>query len=241
MSLIKALLGPLVNWVLAIGAAASSAALLAYLRTQSADGFKWILDPIARLLPWHRTKPEGFSPLQSLSSELTIADLFLLTRDGAHAIYAKTADYVVGPERLNSYFEGVTGAENVTGFSTELGVITQTTSEHGFFISRIDLGSVFESGTQFRNVYRAQLDNCFTSRDEHWTQEIAVPTKHLTLRVNFPPERPPELVRCKRLSGLTEYQIRTDATISRLFGHPAVIWEIPEPALGDIYKLEWRW
>jgi hypothetical protein len=240
MSPIKSWLGLLTNRILAIGVAASSAALLTYLQAQSGAGLKWALEPIARLLPWHHmnSTPDQW---RTLSSEFTIAELFLITSDGKHAMYAKASSYVVGAEPLNAYFEGVTASDKVSSFSTEIGVITQTTIEHGFYVSRIDLGSLLEPGTRFRNVYRAELDGCFTRQEEHWTQEIAVPTKHLTLRIHFPYGRPPMLIRCKRVLGLAEQQTKTKATITRLTGLPAIVWEIEQPKVGDIYKLEWRW
>jgi hypothetical protein len=241
MSLIKAITSIVASRVAAIAATAGGAALLAYFRTEAGDGIKWLLGPITRLLPWHSNAPKHVLPSLHLSSELTSADLFLLTRDGKHAIYAKTGSYVVGGGSVNSYFEGVTAAGNVSCFSTELGVITETAIEHGFYVSRIDLGSVLETGVHFRNVYRAQLDDCFTDQEEHWTQEIAVQTNHLSVRIHFPPERPPTLVRCKRVVGLAEQQIKTAASIITLSGQPAIVWEIEHPKLGDIYKLEWRW
>jgi hypothetical protein len=61
------------------------------------------------------------------------------------------------------------------------------------------------------------------------------------LRIHFPTGRPPRLIRCKRVIGLTETQIGTGATITKLFGQTAIVWEIEQPKLGDIYKLEWRW
>jgi hypothetical protein len=241
MNLINALLSHLANRIATIGAAAASAALLAYFRAQYADGIKWLFDPIIRYLPWRRTALAHLGPPRSLSSELTMAEVFLLTPDGKHAIYAKTGNYVVGGEPLSSYFEGVTASANASDFSTELGAILETKIEHGFHISHIDLGSVLGVGARFHNVYRAQLDNSFTAEEEHWTQEIALPTKHLTLRIHFPKARPPVLLRCKRLFGLTEYYTRTRAIITELFGQPSVVWEIDHPKLGEIYKLEWRW
>ena len=239
MSLINALLSHLANRVAAICAAAASAALLAYFREQFADGLHWLFDPVIRCLPWRRRA--RFGPQRTLASELTIADVFLLTADGKHAVYAKTGHYVVGPEPLSSYFEGVTASGHASGFSTELGAILNTKTEHGFHISHIDLGSLLGVGTRFRNVYRVQIDNSFTAEEEHWTQEIAVPTRHLTLRVHFPKARPPILLRCKRLLGLFEYHIATSAVITELFGRPSVVWEINHPKQGEIYKLEWRW
>jgi hypothetical protein len=100
---------------------------------------------------------------------------------------------------------------------------------------------MLERGAHFHNVYSAQLDGCFTAGEEHRTQEVALPTKHLALRVHFPTERPPVLVRCKRVSGLADYQLKTGARITLLFGQPAIIWEITDPTLGDIFELEWRW
>ncbi|WP_194483308.1 hypothetical protein [Bradyrhizobium sp. CCBAU 21365] len=230
----------LVNRVAAIGAAAASAALLAYFREQFAEGLKWLVSPIIRRLPWHR-EALAHSPQHGLSSNLTIADLFLLTTDGKRAVYAKAGDYVVGSEPLSSYFEGVTTSGDARNFATEMGVILETKTEHGFHVSEIDLGALLPAGTHFHNEYRAELYDSFTSEEEHWTQEIALPTKHFTLRVHFPKKRPPILLRCKRLVGLAEYQMKTSVRTATLFGRPSVMWEIKEPQLGEIYKLEWRW
>src|SRR5450631_1312829 len=237
MSPIKTLLGQ-VNRITAIVIAAVAASLLAYFRSQTSAGIKWLFHPLARRLPWNQTPPRD---AEKLSSEMTVANIFLTTADGRSATYEKTGDYVVNAEPLNSYYEGVTASGTASGFSTELGVILQTTTEHGFFVSRIDLGSVFEVGTRFRNVFRVQLEDCFIAEEEHWTQEIAVPTKHLTLRVHFPSGRPPKLARSKTLVGLAHKQLGRGATITELFGQPAIVWEIDSPKLGDIYKLEWRW
>ncbi len=170
-----------------------------------------------------------------------MADVFLTTADGRNARYEKTADYVVKAGALSGYREGVTASGSARGFATELGIVEETKTEHGFYLSQIDLGARLVTGTRFRNIYRADLLDCFVGQEERWTQEIALPTKHLTLRVHFPFGRPPRLVRCKRVVGLTESQISTEATITELFGQPAVVWEIEQPKLGDIYKLEWRW
>lgn len=41
--------------------------------------------------------------------------------------------------------------------------------------------------------------------------------------------------------GLLEFLAEPPAITIELFGRPAILWEIPNPKLGDIYKLEWRW
>jgi len=239
MTLIKTLLGQLASRLTAIGVAAVAAALLAYFRSEASAGIKWLFAPLARRLPWNQNPPRRDT--EKLSSESTVANIFLMTADGRRAKYEKTGEYLVEAEPLSSYQEAVTASGTASDFSTELGVIVQTTIEHGFFVSRIDFGSVFETGTRFRNVYRVQLEDCFIAEEEHWTQEIAVPTKHLTLRVHFPSARPPKLVRSKQLVGLAQKQIGHGAIITELFGQPAIVWEIENPKLGDIYKLEWRW
>jgi hypothetical protein len=239
---IKTLLGQLANRITAIGAAAAAAALLAYFRSEASAAIKWLFDPVASCLPWnHELANLSKRTAASLSSESTVADLFLITPDGRRARYEKTGDYVVDVELLSSYLEAVTSSGTSSGFSTELGVIVETTIEHGFFVSRVDLGSVFGVGTRFRNVYRVHFQDCFIAEEEHWTQEIALPTKHLTLRIHFPLGRPPKIVRSKRLVGLVEDRISNGAAITELFGEPAIVWEIQKPKLGDIYKVEWRW
>ena len=241
MSPIKTLLGQLANRITAIGAAAAAAALLTYFRSEASAAIKWLFDPVARCLPWNQTLASSSERTANLSSESTVADLFLITPDGRSAKYEKTGDYVVDAEPLSSYHEAVTSSGVASGFSTELGVIVETTTEHGFFVSRIDLGSVFGTGARFRNVYRVHFQDCFIAEEEHWTQEIALPTKHLTLRIHFPLGRPPKLVRSKTLVGLAHKQLGHGAAITELFGQPAIVWEIDNPKLGDIYKLEWRW
>lgn len=242
MSPIKTLLSQFANRITAIGAATVAAALLTYFRSEASAAIKWFFEPIARRLPWNDTLPRlSERAAKNLWSELTVADVFLIEPDGRIAKYEKTGNYIVQAQHLSSYYDGVTASGTASAFSSELGVIVETATEHGFFISRIDLGSVFEIGTRFRNVYRVQLEDCFIAEEEHWTQEIAVPTNHLTLRVHFPAERPPKLLRSKRLLGLLEERIADSATITELFGHPAIVWEIENPKLGNIYKLEWRW
>jgi len=242
MSAIKTLLGQLANRITAIGAAAAAAALLTYFRSAASAAIKWLFDPVARYLPWNQTLASSRArTAANLSSESTFADLFLITPDGRRAKYEKTGDYVVDAGPLSSYQEAVTSSGTASGFSTELGVIVETTTEHGFFVSKIDLGSTFGVGTRFRNVYRVHFQDCFVAEEEHWTQEIALPTKHLTLRIHFPLGRPPKLVRSKRLVGLAQERIANGAAIAKLFGEPAIVWEIQKPKLGEIYKLEWRW
>jgi hypothetical protein len=242
MSPIKTLLGQLANRITAIGAAAAAAALLTYFRSEASAAIKWFFDPVARCLPWNQTLVSSSErTAANLSSESTVADLFLITPDGRSAKYEKTGDYVVHVQPLSSYHEAVTSSGTASGFSTELGVIIETTTEHGFFVSRIDLGSVFGVGTRFRNVYRVHFQDCFIAEEEHWTQEIALPTKHLTLRIHFPFRRSPKLVRSKRLVGLVQERITNGAAITELFGEPAIVWEIQKPKLGEIYMLEWRW
>jgi hypothetical protein len=186
MSLIKTLLSRLTNSIAEIGAAAVAAALLAYFRSEASTGIKWAFEPLVRHFPWNRTRiRRSWREKHQLLSELTLADLFLITADGKHAIYVNIGNYVVAEEPLSSYYEGVTASGNASGASTELGAIVQVTTEHGFYVSKIDLGSILEVGTKFRNVYRVQLDDSFVTEEEHWTQEIAVPTKHLTLRIHW--------------------------------------------------------
>jgi hypothetical protein len=242
MSQIKTLLSQLAARIIAIIVAAVGTALLAYFRSETSTGIKWLLGPIVRRLPWHHSHQLGRHwEAYNLASELTIADVFLTTADGRSARYEKTADYIVKAGALSGYREGVTASGSASGFTTALGIVEETKTEHGFYLSQIDLGARLVTGTRFRNVYRADLLDCFFGEEEHWTQEVALPTRHLTLRVHFPFERPPRLVRCKRVIGLTESQINTEATITELFGQLAVVWEIQQPAVGDIYKLEWVW
>jgi hypothetical protein len=221
-----------------------AAALLAYFRGQLHAGTKWALAPITRRLPWNQNNLiKGLVPdLESdLTSQLTVVDLFLTSMDGKSARYQKTSNYIVIKDDLNAYQEGVTAVGKASGFSTIWGTIVETTREHGFYISRIDLGDLLNKGSRFQNVYTADLHDCFTNDEEHWTQEIAFPTKHLTLRIHFPKGRPPRLVKCKVVEGVDDKQVRTDAKITELFGEQGIIWEIQNPKLKDIYKLEWLW
>jgi hypothetical protein len=197
-----------------------AAALFASFRVQINAGTKWALAPIARRLPWNQKRSKRPVPddESNLTSELTIVDIILMSTDGKMASYQKTSNYVVNAEYLNSYQEGVTATGQVGGFSCMLGTLVETTSEHRFFISRTDLFELLTKGSRFKNIFTAHLHHCFINDEEHWTQEIAMPTKHLTLRIHFPKGRPPKLVKCKVVEGVTNKQVRTDAKIIELFG-----------------------
>ena len=206
-----------------------AAALLAYFREQINAGIKWALAPFTRRLPWNQNNAvKGSLPdhKSDLISQLTVVDVFLTSIDGKSARYQKTGNYIVNNDGLNAYQEGVTAAGKASGFSTLCGTIVETTKEHGFYISRIDLGDVLNKGSRFQNIYMADLHDCFTNDEEHWTQEIAFPTKHLTLRIHFPKNRPPRLVKCKVVEGVTDKQVRTDARIMELSGENGIVWEI---------------
>jgi hypothetical protein len=221
-----------------------AAALLAYFRGQINAGTKWALAPITRRLPWNQNNPiKGSAPDREsdLTSQLTVVDVFLTSTDGKSARYQKTCNYIVNNDALNAYQEGVTAEGKASDFSTMWGTIIETTKEHGFYISQIDLGDLLNKGSRFQNVYTADLHDCFTNDEEHWTQEIAFPTKHLTLRIHFPKGRPPRLVKCKVVEGVADKQVRTDAKITELSGEQSIVWDIQNPKLKDIYKLEWLW
>jgi hypothetical protein len=89
------------------------------------------------------------------------------------------------------------------------------------------------AGSRFQNIFTADLHDCFINDEEHWTQEIAFPTKHLTLRIHFPKGRPPKRVKCKIVEGVTSKQIRTDARITELSGEQGIVWDIQAPKLKD--------
>lgn len=242
MERVTTLLSKIGGSTAAIGAAAMTAALLAYFRTEASGAIKWFFAPLAPHLPWN-LKPTNVNKILSggLSSELTVVDLYLTATDGKTATYEKTSNYIVGTEGLSSYHEAVTSSGIVGDVSIELGAITKVWTEHGFLVSEIDLGSALKMGGRFRNKFRASFLNSFVAEEEHWTQEVVVPTKLLELRVHFPSDRAPKLFRSKRLIGLADENVSNGAHISELFGKTVLVWGISNPMPGDIFKLEWRW
>ena len=49
------------------------------------------------------------------------------------------------------------------------------------------------------------------------------------------------LVRCKAVEGTVDTPLRTTAKIVKLFGKTSIVWEIQQPKMKDILKLEWVW
>lgn len=215
--------------------------LLAYFRSQINFGLRWTLRPLTERFPWNSNAAFARANQRlALISLLTTVDL-TISEDNSVAIYRKSSDYEVRNGALVEYREAVTATGTAAGFSTLIGRIVETIREHGFYISRIDLGDVLRRGARFRNIYTAYLFDSFVSSQEHWTQEIAVPTSRLTLRIIFPKNRPPTLLRCKIIAGLIVTQIATAARLTQLHGCPTAIWDISDPPLDKIYKLEWCW
>jgi hypothetical protein len=144
-------------------------------------------------------------------------------------------------EDLSRYREGVCADGYITDFSTMRGTIIETKKEHGFCISHIDLGTTIHRRSRFTNVYTAKLLDCFIQKEEYWTQEIAFPTAHLTVQIRFPETRPPSRVRVFVVEGTTDKEIATTAAITELFGQTAIVWQVENPRLKDIYKITWHW
>jgi len=216
----------------------------AYFHQQVRRAVTWVLAPITEQLPWNRKKSSSVPPKTTrpeLIAQLSIVDVSLLSLDGKKAKYQKKSTYIVMKDGVHTYKEGVTSAGSATSFSTSRGVIIATTKEHGFFVSTIDLGNLYSKGSQFTNVYSAELHDCFTSRSEHWTQEIAIPTNHLVIQVHFPKGRAPLLVKCKVLEGMIDKQIKTAAEVLELAGEKSIVWKLDGPQIKKVYKLEWVW
>jgi hypothetical protein len=173
----------------------------------------------------------------SLLSEFSLVDIFLMDADGKTAFYQKLTSYRTIREELSRYREGVSADGYVTDFATMRGIIVETQREHGFYISQIDLGTAVHRGTPFTNVYTAKLHDCFTRYEEHWTQEIAFPTTHLVVQIHFPEARPPKVLRCFIVEGTSDKEIATTAAITELFGRKAIVWQLESPRLNDIYKI----
>lgn len=221
-----------------------AATLLAYFRAQVSAGTKWLFAPITQRLPWNQTGPIVAPSIPNregrLRAELIVVDVFLMSSDGRTAGYQKTANYIVDNGFVRSYWEAVTGTGKVGALSTLVGTIAETKREHGFYVSRIDLADLLSKDFRFQNVFTAELNDCFTNTTEHWTQEITRPTEHLTLRIHFPASRPPKVVKCKIVEGVSSRQLKTDAKITELLGKPGIVWDI-HPKLKEVYKLEWVW
>ncbi|MCC6947008.1 MAG: hypothetical protein IT539_04495 [Bradyrhizobiaceae bacterium] len=216
------------------------AALAAYAREQIGAGTRWALTPLTRHLPWNFTGWSGSRAADALRSEFTFVQIFLLDPAGRSARYEKTTSFVAR-RTVTSYQEAVTAVGSVATFSTMRGTIAETLREHGFHVSKIDLGNPVRAGERFTNVYSASLLDSFTSTHEHWTQEFAFPTRHLTFHIHFPVLRPPKSVSCKVIEGTSEKLATSNARFVDLFGRRSIVWEINDPSPNQVLKLEWIW
>jgi hypothetical protein len=177
----------------------------------------------------------------NLFSKFSLVDIFLLDTDGKIAFYQKLTNYLTNEEELSRYREGVSADGYITEFSTMRGTIIKTKKEHGFFISHIDLRTTIHPRSRFTNIYTAKLRDCFIRKEEHWTQEVAFPTAHLTIQIHFPKARPPSRVRFFLVQGTAEKEIATTGSLTELFGQPAIVWQLENSRRKDIYKITWHW
>ena len=214
------------------------AALTTQARDQIRAGTSWMLGPIIQYLPWNRL-PERLLH-NGLSSAFTLVQVFLLDTAGNRARYEKTTSFVVkGP--TTSYQEAVTAEHTVIAFTSMRGTIVETVVERGYFVSSIDLGNTAREGERLTNCYSAELLNSFAKPSEHWTQEFMYPTEHLTLQIHFPMGRPPKTVACTMLEGTLEKPAASSAVLVDLFGRRSIVWDIANPKLDQVAKLEWTW
>jgi hypothetical protein len=241
---LKTLYSVIASHFWALGAAALAifaAALVAYWREQARKGTNWMLAPLTRALPWNKASQPLAKSAEILACDFTLIDLYLFDAAGKLARYQKTSQFVVRTDEISSYNEGVTADGSAAEFVSMRGIVTETVKEHGFYISHIDLGETLYAGSQFTNTYCAGLLNCFTNDKEQWSQELAFPTKHLTVQVHFPKARPPKSVRCKAIEGTTDKLVKQTAQIVELYGRKSIVWELNNPAPQAVFKLEWSW
>jgi hypothetical protein len=214
---------------------------MAYWREEARKGANWMLAPLTRMLPWNEHARPLEKQTEILACDFTLIDLYLLDVAGKLARYQKTSRFVVMAGELNSYNEGVTADGSAAKFISMRGTVVETVKEHGFYISRIDLGHTLQTGSQFTNTYCVDLVNCFTNSEEQWSQELAFPTKHLTMQVHFPKARPPKSVRCKAIEGTGDKLLKQAALIVELYGRKSIVWEVDKPEVHAVFKLEWSW
>ena len=218
-----------------------AAALVAYWREQARKGTNWVLAPLTRALPWNQDDQPSTEQTEILACDFTLIDLYLLDTAGRLARYQKTSRFVVMADEVSSYNEGVTADGSAADFVSMRGMVVETVKEHGFYISRIDLGETVHAGSRFTNTYCADLMNCFTNSQEQWSQELAFPTSHLTVQVHFPKARSPKSVRCKAIQGTADKLVKQTAQIVELYGRKSIVWELEKPRAHAVFKLEWSW
>jgi hypothetical protein len=177
---------------------------------------------------------------RTLSSTLTVVDLRLVRADGSLATYQKMSAYQANVP-LTGYREGVTASGTATGFRSARGRILETVREHGFYMSKIDLGTRLNSGEAFVNVYEAALRNSFRQPSEAWTQQLSFETSNLVIQVHFPADRPPISFRTHVIDGTDERSNPHDAQVVELYGRRSLVWNVQEPNSAYIYKLSWQW
>jgi len=229
-------------WGLAAAAIAIlTAALVAYWREQARKGTNWMLAPLTRALPWNKDGWPVAKQAEVIASDFTLIDIYLLDAAGKVARYQKTSQFVVIADEVSSYNEGVTADGFAAKFASMRGMVAETVKEHGFYISHIELGETLRAGAQFTNTYCAELLNYFTNNEEQWSQELAFSTRHLTVQVHFPKNRPPKSVRCKAIEGTADKLVKQTARMVELYGRKSIVWEVYEPGAHAVFKLEWSW
>jgi hypothetical protein len=159
---------------------------------------------------------------------------------GELALYGKTSAYLANvPFRV--YREGGTASGNARGFRTARGRIIQTIREHGFHVSKIDLGTTIEAGQPIVNVYEAKLRRSFRENTQEWTQQISFKTDFLLIQVHFPATRAPLTCETRIIDGTDERETANTAQVVELYGQRSIVWPIPSPTAGRVYKLVWTW
>jgi hypothetical protein len=244
LSFLETLYSGVLSHLWGLGAAAMAifaAALVAYWREQARNGTNWVLAPLTRALPWNKDDQPSTKQTEILACDITLIDIYLLDTAGKLARYQKTSRFVVMTDEVSSYNEGVTADGSAAEFVSMRGMVVETVKEHGFYISRIDLGETMRTGSRFTNTYCADLLNCFINSEEQWSQELVFPTNHLTLQVHFPKARPPKSVRCKAIQGTVDKLVKQTARMVELYGRKSIVWELDKPGAHAVFKLEWSW
>lgn len=160
--------------------------------------------------------------------------------DGKRAVLEKHTKYTVLKD-TSELREGVGVSGTATDFRASTGLIKKTENDRGFYSSLIDLGNIMRKGTVFSNVYTALLHDTFTSEEENWGQETPYKTQELVVRVQFPKDRPPKLLKCRISSGSEERQVPTQIKSFESDHGITAEWLIEKPRRFHCYSIVWMW
>ena len=169
-------------------------------------------------------------------------ELDFVTPDASRVRQTRQARVRARVPRVHSYVDHMSADGQIESLDVRPGTFEPMRTEGGDLFLRMMLVRPLNEGDETTVSMGFNLVDSFSHpTEEYWSLRVNHPTELTRLVVRFHPERPYRTYCGFERFTTHETVCDVQPTAANADGKPSLIWEIPQPGVGCIYKLRWSW